>query len=122
MKRFLFFLVTTVVFFATSTASISSVERDGSWYKIYNESGRLSHSIQASVGELQGFGTDFFIVKSGSWYKIYTEKGKLYKSLLVSSVGEILSVGATTFTSRSGSWVYTWNRDGKRISSRQASR
>ncbi|MBR5435495.1 MAG: hypothetical protein IK120_01385 [Muribaculaceae bacterium] len=122
MKRFLFFLLAAVAFFATSTASISSVERDGSWYKIYNESGRLAHSVSASVGELQGFGADFFIVKSGSWYKLYDEKGKLYKSLSVSSVGEILSVGATTFTSRSGSWVYTWNRDGKRISSRQASR
>ncbi|MBQ7211801.1 MAG: hypothetical protein IJS19_03900 [Muribaculaceae bacterium] len=120
MKRLLMTFLTATLLLMASADNLSMVDRDGSWYKLYNESGRCVRTLSASIGELQGFGSTYFIVKSGSWYKLYSSDGKLYKTMSVSSVGQILTVGPSTLTSRSGSWIHTWSRDGKRVSTRAA--
>lgn len=105
---------------AVAQTCISHIERSGSWYYLYDQSGRRYKSLGASIGELQGYSATMFIVRSGSWYYIYDASGKRLRSMGVSSVGEIVSVAGDTFTSRSGSWLYTWDKNGKRISTRSA--
>lgn len=79
--------------------------------------GGLSRS---SIGELKGWGSDFFVAKYYSYYRIYDTKGKVLKSMSASDVGEIVSVSASTITSRIGSWILIWSKEGKKISSRSA--
>ena len=102
--------------------SISHIESSGSWYYIYDHTGKKYATISSSIGQLQGFSASFFVVRSGSWYYIYDAAGKKRHTMSVSSVGEILSVAGDTFTSRSGAWVYTWNSEGKKLSTRSAPR
>ena len=102
--------------------SISHIEATGSWYYVYGQDGKKINTLSSSIGELQGFCSSFFIVKSGSWYYIYNAKGQKTNTMSVSSVGKILSVSGDTFTSQSGSWIYTWNKEGKKISTRAAQR
>lgn len=100
--------------------SISYIEATQYWYYVYDQNGKNIKTLSSSIGELQGFCSSFFIVKSGAWYHIYNAKGNKTKTLSVSSVGQVLSVSADTFTSKSGSWIYTWDKDGKKIGTRAA--
>lgn len=121
MKRTILTLILlATVFVVNAQTYISHIEKSGSWYYLYDQSGKKYKSLSASTGELQGFSATFFILKSGSWYYIYDASGKKTRSMSVSSVGVIVSVSGDTFTSRSGSWLYTWDKDGKKISSRSA--
>ena len=81
--------------------------------------GGLSRS---SVGELQGWGSDFLVAKRYSFYYIYDAKGKMLKSMNVSDVGEIVGVSSNTITSRKGSWIFIWSKEGKKISAKSTSR
>lgn len=121
MKKSLLFLILGLALGASSlSAQISSVERSGSWYYVYNAAGKKIATLSSSVGELKGYSSEFFIVKNGSWYYLYNDKGKKITTLSASSVGEIIGVAGNTFTSRNGSWIYTYNSAGKRISTRAA--
>ena len=122
MKKFVIVIALLLSGISTYAQSISHIETAGSWYYIYDQDGKKANTLSCSIGELQGFCSSFFIVKSGSWYYIYNAKGKKTQTLSVSSVGKILSVSGETFTSQSGSWIYTWSKDGKRIGTRAAQR
>lgn len=100
--------------------SISFVESTGSWYYIYDETGKKTATLSSSVGELAGYSSEFIIIKTNSWYYLYDIKGRKFKTLSASYVGEIVSVAGNTFTSRNGSWLYTWNKEGKKIKTRVA--
>ena len=118
MKKIISILFAAFSF--TVMAQISSIEQTGSWYYVYDSSGKKVATLSHSIGELRGYSSEFFIVKNGSWYYIYNEKGKKIHTMSVSSVGEIQGVAGDTFTSRQGSWVYTWTKDGKKIATRAA--
>ena len=124
MRRIMFTaaLLLTAVLGANAQCSISHIEASGSWYDIYDQSGKKSRTLSRSIGELQGFSTSIFIVKSGSWYYIYDAAGRKIHTMSVASVGEILSFAGYTFTIRSGSWIYTWDKTGKKIATRSAPR
>lgn len=116
-------LIICALFFTAlnmNSQTISSIDRQGSWYYIYDQAGKKTHSLSTSQGELVGFSSQFFILKNGSWYYIYSADAKKERSLAVSTIGEILSVAGDTFTSRNGSWIYTWDRSGRKINSRAA--
>ena len=115
-------IITTMLLFGINIQAqdISHIEATQSWYYIYDQDGKKIKTLSASIGELQGFCSSFFIVKNGSWYHIYNAKGNKTKTLSASSVGKILSVSANTFTSQVGSWIYTWNKEGKKIGTRAA--
>ena len=100
--------------------SISYIETTKSWYYIYDQNGKKIKTLSSTIGELQGFSSTFFVVKSGSWYYIYDANGKKTKTLSESTVGKVLSVSGDTFTSRQGAWIYTWSKDGKKINTRAA--
>ncbi|MBO7138863.1 MAG: hypothetical protein J6V92_10415 [Bacteroidaceae bacterium] len=100
---------------------ISYIETTKNWYYVYDESGKKMGGLsRSSIGELKGWGSDFFVAKYYSYYRIYDTKGKVLKSMSASDVGEIVSVSASTITSRIGSWILIWSKEGKKISSRSA--
>ena len=120
MKK-LFIILTLLLTFAVRVQcqQISYIEESKNWYYLYDEKGKKIGGIsRSSVGELKGWGSDFFVTKCYSFYRIYDAKGKKLKSMNVSDVGEIIGVAGSTITSRKGDWIFTWGKDGKKISAR----
>ena len=122
MKKLLLSIVMLLSVAGLQAQSISHIETTKSWYYIYDQDGKKTKTLSASIGELQGFSASFFVVKSGSWYYIYDATGKKTHTLAEGIVGKVLSVAGDTFTSQSGAWVYTWSKEGKKISTRSAHR
>jgi len=117
---FILFVLTTMSIHAQQK-SISYIKDDGSWYQVYDENGKNMTTVSKStVGEIVGWGHDFFVSVDGSWCKIYDLKGKLLKTLSKQTVGEVVAVSSTTFTSRDGSWLKTYDKSGKLIHTRSA--
>lgn len=90
------------------------------WLSVDDAGKKIGGLSRSSIGELKGWGSDFFVAKYYSYYRIYDAKGKVLKAMNVSDVGEIVGVSGKTITSRKGSWIYTWNKEGKKISTRSA--
>ncbi len=100
---------------------ISYIEETKNWYYVYDEAGKKIGGLsRSSVGELKGWGSDFFVAKYYSFYRIYDAKGKVLKAMNVSDVGEVVGVSGNTITSRKGSWIFVWDKNGKKISARSA--
>ena len=100
---------------------ISYIVETKYWYYVYDESGKKIKTLYRSgIGDIKGWGKDFFVTKRGAFYLICDAEGKTLKTLGAQSVGEIISVSSSTFTSRLGVWVYTWNKDGKKVQTRGA--
>ncbi len=118
------FTLLFVLFFTTMMAqqkSISYIKNDGAWYMVYDEQGKKITTLsKSSVGEIVGWGTDFFVSLDGSWYKIYDSKGKKLTTLSKQSVGQVVSVSSTTFTSQDGAWLKIYDRKGKKITTKSA--
>ena len=123
MKKLLTILLLMVTLAAQAQRQqISYIEETKNWYYVYDEQGkRIGGLSRSSVGELKGWGNDFFVAKRYSYYYICDAKGKTLKTMNVSDVGEIVGVSNNTITSRKGSWIFTWNKEGKKISARSAS-
>lgn len=118
MKKLLIALM-AVVMSLPMLASISNIERDGSWYKVYDENGKRYKTVSVSgYGELKGFSGSLAIFQRGSFYYIYNSDMKQIKSGSVSSYGDIISVSGDTFTTRRGNWIYTYDKNGKQLNSR----
>lgn len=121
MKRIVSIFFMAVMLLAASAETLSSIDKNGSWYYLYNTTGKKYKSLSvSSVGDVKGWCGDFFVSQNGSWYYLYDADGRKYKSMSVSSVGEIIAVSGGTFTARNGSWIYTYDSQGKKISSRSA--
>ena len=122
MKKLLTILLLMVTLAAQAQRQqISYIEETKNWYYVYDEQGkRIGGLSRSNIGELKGWGNDFFVAKRYSYYYICDAKGKTLKTMNVSDVGEIVGVTNTTITSRKGSWIFTWNKEGKKISARSA--
>lgn len=96
--------------------NISYVKTASSWYIIYDNSGKKTGSVSASLGELVGYGSEFLVLRKDSWYILYDCKGRRLRGLSRSSIGEVIAVSGNAFTSRLGSWIYVWNKEGKKLS------
>ena len=120
MKKLLVIMVMLLSVTGIKAQSISHIETTKNWYYIYDQDGKKTKTLSATIGELQGFGSSFFVVKSGSWYYIYDATGKKTKTLSESTIGKVLSVSGETFTSQVGSWIHTWSKEGKKINTRAA--
>ena len=97
--------------------SISSIELRGMWYDLYDEKGKKYCTLPSHIGDLLGFGANFFVIGRGSWYDLYDEKGRRYKSL-PSHIGEFISVNSGGFSVKRGSWIDLYNQEGKKINTR----
>lgn len=101
---------------ALAYPQISYIEETKNWYYVYDEKGkRICGLSRGSVGELKGWGSDFFVAKRYSYYHICDAKGRTLKTMNVSDVGEIVGVSNNTITSRKGSWIFIWSKEGKKI-------
>ena len=120
MKKLLVIMAMLLSVTGIKAQSISHIETTKNWYYIYDQDGKKTKTLSATIGELQGFSSSFFVVKSGSWYYIYDATGKKTKTLSESTVGKVLSVSGETFTSQVGSWIYTWSKEGKKTNTRSA--
>lgn len=119
-KRFLTVLFLMLAMTAQAQSQqISYIEETKNWYYVYDEAGKKIGGLsRSSVGELKGWGNDFFVAKYYSYYRIYDAKGRVLNAMNVSDVGEIVGVAGNTITSHNGSWIFTWNKEGKKISAR----
>lgn len=63
--------------------AISNIEHRGYYYDLYNEAGKKYKTISDNIGNVEGFGADFFVVSCGAWYHLYDETGKKYKTLSI---------------------------------------
>ena len=115
----LFLLLTLTI--QAQRQQISYIEETKNWYYVYDEKGKKICGLsRSSVGELKGWGSDFFVAKRYSFYYICDAMGKTLKTMNVSDVGAIVGVTNSTITSRRGSWIFTWSKEGKKISERPA--
>lgn len=120
MRLFLSFLFMMAAVAADAQQmDISYIRTTDNWYYIYDESGRKINTLsKSSIGDIKGWGRDFFVSKRGGFYIICDAKGKTLHTLGATSVGEVLAVSGSTFTSRQGGWIYTWDREGKKVQTR----
>lgn len=120
-KLFLFVLMMMATTIQAQQKEISYIETTKNWYYIYDENGKKIKTIYRNgIGDIKGWGKDFFVTKRGVYYLICNAEGKTLKTLGAQSVGEVVSVSSSTFTSRLGVWIYTWNKEGKKINTRAA--
>ena len=122
MRKLLIILMTMLTLGAQAQRQqISYIEETKNWYYIYDESGKKIKTLYRNgIGDIKGWGKDFFVSKRGAFYLICDAEGKTLKTLGAQSVGEVVSVSGTTFTSRLGVWIFTWNKEGKKINTRAA--
>lgn len=122
MKKILIFVFLMVALsIQAQQKDISYIETTKNWYYIYDESGKKIKTLYRSgIGDIKGWGKEFFVTKRGAFYLICDADGKTLKTLGAQSVGEVVSVSGNTFTSRLGVWIYTWNKEGKKNNTRAA--
>ena len=122
MKRILFpLLFSLIVLGMQAQKSISFIKDDGAWYQVYDESGKkITTMSKQTVGEVVGWGSDFFVSLDGGWYKTYDMKGKKICTLSKQTVGTVIGVSGTTFTSKDGGWYKIYDKTGKKINTRSA--
>ena len=120
-KLFTIMLLLVALTTQAQQKEISYIETTKNWYYIYDESGKKIKTLYRNgIGEIKGWGKDFFVTKRGPYYLICDANGNTLKTLGVQTVGEVVSVSGNTFTSRLGPWLYLWNKEGKKIQTRGA--
>lgn len=98
---------------------ISYIKNDGAWYLVYDESGKKICAVsKMTVGEVVGWGNDFFVSFDGSWYKVYDSNGKKITTLSKMTVGRVIAVSGNTFTSEDGGWIKIYDKKGKKIATK----
>ena len=121
MKRTIFTILLSFIVLGIQAQQkhISYIKNDGGYYLVYDESGKKICAVsESTVGEVVGWGSDFFVSFDGSWYKIYDLNGKKITALSQSTVGKVVSVSSTTFTSEDGGWIKIYDRNGKKINTK----
>ena len=100
---------------------ISYIKTTGAWYQVYDESGKKVTTVsKQTVGEVVGWGSDFFVSVDRAWVKTFDITGKKICTLSKQTVGEVIGVSSNTFTSRDGNWIKIYDKTGKKISTKSA--
>lgn len=100
---------------------ISYIKADGAWYQVYDESGKKVTTVsKQTVGEVVGWGSDFFVSVDRAWVKTFDITGKKICTMSKQSTGEVIGVSGNTFTCRDGSWIKIYSKTGKKISTKSA--
>ncbi|MDE7413044.1 MAG: hypothetical protein K2N05_04530 [Muribaculaceae bacterium] len=119
MKKYLLLLFLSFISFAGIARSISNVQKDGGWYRMYDENGKQYKSVsEGSYGELKGFSSSIVIFQYGDFLYVYDAELKKIFSGSVGIYGDVISVAGNTFTTKYGNWIYTYDKNGKKINSR----
>lgn len=123
MKRLLFVISILLMSLGIQAQQkqISYIKNDGSWYMVYDEQGKKITTVSKStVGEVVGWGSDFFVTRDGSWYKIIDMNGKRINTFSVSSKGDVIAVSGNTFTCKDGNFIKIYDKTGKLINTHSA--
>lgn len=123
MKRLLFVISILLMSLGIQAQQkqISYIKNDGSWYMVYDEQGKKITTVsKSSVGEVVGWGSDFFVTRDGSWYKIIDMNGKRINTFSVSSKGDVIAVSGNTFTCKDGNFIKIYDKTGKLINTHSA--
>lgn len=122
MKRiWILLLFASMVLGMQAQKQISYIKNDGAWYHVYDESGKKIATLsKQSVGEVVGWGSEFFVSLDGNWYKTYDATGKKISTLSKMQVGEVIGVSGNTFTSKDGYWIKIYDKTGKKIDTHSA--
>lgn len=122
MKRiWILLLFASMVLAMQAQKQISYIKNDGAWYQVYDESGKKITTLsKQSVGEVVGWGSEFFVSLDGNWYKTYDATGKKISTLSKMQVGEVIGVSGNTFTSKDGYWIKIYDKTGKKIDTHSA--
>ena len=113
----LFFCMLVSTILLAQQRQISYIKTNGAWYQVYDEAGKKVTTLSKStVGEVVGWGSDFFVAVDRAWVKTYDIDGKKICTLSKQTVGEVTGVSGNTFTCRNGSWIKIYDKKGKKIS------
>ena len=120
-KKIILLMLMALFSMFANAQQISYIKADGAWYQVYDEAGKKVTTLsKSSIGEVVGWGSDFFVAVDGAWVKTYDIKGKKICTLSKQTVGEVIGVSGNTFTSRQSAWIYIWNKEGKKLQTRSA--
>lgn len=99
--------------------SISNVEKDGVWYRFYDETGKKYNSQSSSVlGELKGWNENLDIFQNGAFFYVYDPDLKKLLTCAVATYGDVIAASGDTFTTQRDNWIYTYGKNGKKLNSR----
>ena len=91
---------TLAMMLVSGTYRISTIDRSGSWYYMYDENGKKYKTLSvSSVGDIVGYSSTFFVSTRSSWIYLWDSEWKKYKTLSASSIGQVIGVTGDTFTS-----------------------
>jgi len=108
-----------LLFLKVKDTNFESNSQQGSWYTVFDGSGKKIKDIAASsVGDLCGIGSDFIVFVKGSWYSTYDETGRKIKDAAVSSLGDFRNASGSTIIFKKGSWIGTYDKTFKKLSER----
>lgn len=90
-KKIILLMLTALFSMFANAQQISYIKADGAWYQVYDEAGKKVTTLSKnSIGEVVGWGSDFFVAVDGAWVKTYDINGKRLeqgKEQLLSDLG-----------------------------------
>jgi len=89
-----------------SQAQIAEVKVDGSYAKIYNDKGQYTgSSVYLGSNTLEGYNSEYIVVKDGSYAKIYDAKGRYTGSSVYLGKNTVKHVSQSDILVKDGSYV-----------------
>ena len=120
-KKIILLMLMALFSMFANAQQISYIKADGAWYQVYDEAGKKVTTLsKSSIGEVVGWGSDFFVSVDGAWIKVYDITGKKTCTISKQSAGEVIGVSGNTFTCRDGSWIKIYDKTGRKINTRSA--
>lgn len=111
------YIVLTLLFITSVLdAQISEVKIEGSYVKIYNDLGRYTgNSIYLGTqNSLQGYNSNYIVIKEGSYAKIYNELGRYTSnSIYLGTDNYIKNVSGGAILVKEGNYVKYYNFQGR---------
>ena len=119
MKKLISLMLFVAVASTVEARSISHVEKDGVWYRFYDETGKKYNSQSSAVlGELKGWSANLVIFQNGAFFYVYDPDLKKLLTCAVATYGDVIAVSGDTFTTQRDDWIYTYDKNGKKLNSR----
>ena len=82
--------------------AISDIELRNNYYHVFDESGHRITQYQSSVGQLQGFNSQYIVLLRGSYYVVCDEKFRQISQRSQSAIGEFLNITDKIHCKRGG--------------------
>ena len=98
--------------------AISEVKLINNYYHVFDENGRKITQYQASVGELQGFNSQYIVVLRGGNLVVCDENFRQISQRSQSATGEFLHITDKIHCKRGG-YIVTYDEHLNQISQRQ---